>query len=195
MWSLTHTQPNRSAFETRIARPTSRVHTDDASPYGVPLAHAIASASSENGCTVITRAEDLALDHLVVLLEAGDDRRLEEEARQVRLDLPPVAISAWSGLALQEALDPLALARGVERAERRVVGARVAQHEPLGLLGEPVDDVVVDLRARPARGSRRCSPGRRCSSRCRRSSPSRCPCRRRRRRPPAPCRRARGGRA
>jgi hypothetical protein len=54
MWSLSHTQPKRSALETRSARPTSRVHTEEARPYGVPLAHAIASASSVNGCTVMT---------------------------------------------------------------------------------------------------------------------------------------------
>ena len=54
MWSLIHTQPKRSAFETRSARPTSRVHTEEARPYGVPLAHAIACASSLKRCTVMT---------------------------------------------------------------------------------------------------------------------------------------------
>ena len=54
MWSLIQTHPNRKARETRRARPTSRVQTDEARPYGVPFAHAIASASSLNGCTVIT---------------------------------------------------------------------------------------------------------------------------------------------
>ena len=49
--------------------------------------------------------------------------------------------------ALEEALDALALARGVERAERRLGRERVADHEPLRLLGEPGDDVVVDARA------------------------------------------------
>ena len=38
----------------RMARPWSRVHTDDASPYSTPLAHSSASASSLNSCTVIT---------------------------------------------------------------------------------------------------------------------------------------------
>jgi hypothetical protein len=54
LWSLIHTQPKRSAFDTRSARPTSRVHTDDARPYGVSLAQRIASSSSENGWTVMT---------------------------------------------------------------------------------------------------------------------------------------------
>src|SRR3954463_11455082 len=54
MWSLIHTQPKRSAFETRSARPTFWVHNDEARPYGVPLAHLIASCSSVNGWTVIT---------------------------------------------------------------------------------------------------------------------------------------------
>ena len=85
MWSLIHTQPKRSAFATRSARPTSRVQTEEARPYGVPLAHSIASSSSENALHGDHRAEDLALDHLVVLLEAGDDGRLEEEAGPVGL--------------------------------------------------------------------------------------------------------------
>ena len=38
----------------RMARPWSRVHTDEASPYSTPLAHASASASSLNSCTVMT---------------------------------------------------------------------------------------------------------------------------------------------
>ena len=46
MWSLIQTQPKRSALATRMARPTSWVQTELASPYGVPLAHSIASASS-----------------------------------------------------------------------------------------------------------------------------------------------------
>jgi hypothetical protein len=49
------------------------------------------------------------LDHLVVLLQAGDDRRLEEEAGQVGF------LAAGDDLgvrrrALEEALDALALA-------------------------------------------------------------------------------------
>ena len=38
----------------RIARPWSRVQTDEASPYSTPLAHPSASDSSLNSCTVIT---------------------------------------------------------------------------------------------------------------------------------------------
>ena len=38
----------------RMARPWSRVHTDDASPYSTPLAHRSASASSLNFWTVMT---------------------------------------------------------------------------------------------------------------------------------------------
>ena len=54
MWQFTHTQPKSSALDSRIAREWSVVHTLDASPYGVPLAAAIASASDPNDCTVIT---------------------------------------------------------------------------------------------------------------------------------------------
>ena len=59
------------------------------------------------------------------------------------------------GLALEEALDPLALARRVERPERGVGRARVAEHEALGLVGETVHDVVEDLRAGQHPGGRR----------------------------------------
>src|SRR4051795_1256920 len=90
------------------------------------------------------RPEDLALDHLVVLLEVGDDGRLEEEAGQVGL------VAARHDLrvrrrALEEALDALALAGRVQRPEVRVGRAHVAHHVALGLVGEAVDDVVVDL--------------------------------------------------
>ena len=54
MWLLIQTAPKRSAFATRIARPTSRVQTEEASPYWVPFAHSIAFASSSKRCTVIT---------------------------------------------------------------------------------------------------------------------------------------------
>ena len=49
------------------------------------------------------------LDHLVVLLEAGDDGRLEEEAGQVGLVAAGDDLGVL-GLALEEALDALALA-------------------------------------------------------------------------------------
>ena len=54
MWSLIQTVPNCSARAARSARPTSRVHTDAARPYGTSFAHAIASASSSKRCTVTT---------------------------------------------------------------------------------------------------------------------------------------------
>ena len=57
------------------------------------------------------------------------------------------------GPALQEAGHALALAGGVDRAERRLGRERVADHKALRLVGEAGDDVVVDLRAREhARG-------------------------------------------
>src|SRR6185437_10400062 len=46
--------PLSTARATRMARPTSRVQIDPERPYGVSLAIAIASASSENGVTVTT---------------------------------------------------------------------------------------------------------------------------------------------
>src|SRR4051812_14887847 len=90
------------------------------------------------------RAEDLALDHLVVLLEVGDDGRLEEEAGQVGLAAPGHDLRVRRR-ALEEALDALALAGRVQRPEVRVGRAHVAHHVALRLVGEAVDDVVVDL--------------------------------------------------
>ena len=60
------------------------------------------------------------------------------------------------GTALEEALHALALARGVQRAERRVRRAGVAEHQAVGLLHQPGDDVVMDLGARE--GPRRFRP-------------------------------------
>ncbi len=54
MCVLIHTQPKSSAFDMRIARPKSFVHTDDANPYSTPFAHSIAWASSLKRWTVIT---------------------------------------------------------------------------------------------------------------------------------------------
>ncbi len=79
---------------------------------------------------MITGPKISLLDHLVVLLEAGDDGRLEEEAGQVGLGAAGDDLGAVR-LALEEALDPLALALRVERPERRVGGERVAEHQPL----------------------------------------------------------------
>src|SRR5436190_5294131 len=89
------------------------------------------------------RAEDLALDHLVVLIEAGDDGRLQEEAGRVGLVAARDDLRVGR-LALEEALDALALASRVQRAERRVRAQRVAHDHALRLLGEAADHVVVD---------------------------------------------------
>ena len=196
MWSLIHTQPKRSAFDTRSARPTSRVQTEEARPYGVPLAHAIASLLVGERLDGDDRAEDLALDHLVVLL-AGRRRRSARGRSPGRSgSLAAGDDLGVLGRALEEALDALALARGVERAERRVRVERVADlvARAPGRRG-PASDVVVDLRAGEHARRRRAvlagvvvaGAGDRLAARP--------PGRRRRRRPPAPCRRARGGRA
>jgi len=46
MWSLIQTVPNWSARAARSARPTSRVQTDAARPYGTSFAHASAFAAA-----------------------------------------------------------------------------------------------------------------------------------------------------
>src|SRR5680860_1526175 len=99
------------------------------------------------------RAEDLLLDHLVALFEPGDDGRLEEVAGKVGLGAAGDHLGV-AGPALEEALDPLALALRVERPQGRVGGERVAENEALGFADQAVDDIVVD----PFRGQH---PGRR----------------------------------
>ena len=146
MWSLIQTQPNRSAAETRSARPTSRVQTDDARPYGVPFAHAIASRLVAEALHGDHRTEDLALDQLVVLLQSREHRRLEEEPGPRWRDAAGHDLGVPRG-SLEQPFDARALARRVERAERRLHGERVTQHVAPGLLGEPGHDVVVDLRS------------------------------------------------
>jgi hypothetical protein len=87
------------------------------------------------------------LDHLVVLLQAGDDGRLQEEARQVGL-LAAGDDLGVRGLAFEEALDALTLARRVHRSERGIGRARVAHDVPGGLLDQAVDDVVEEAAGR-----------------------------------------------
>ena len=85
------------------------------------------------------------LDHLVVLLQAGDDGRLEEEAGVADWRVPPAATSAWSGAPVDEAADVRELVGVVDRAEQHVL---VVGHAGLGVLSacsvERGDEVVVD---------------------------------------------------
>ena len=91
----------------------------------MPLAQAIASASSVNGCTVMTGPK---ISRWIIssswrrpATTVGSRKKPGRSG-----SLPPVTISAWLGLALEEALDALALARGVERPERRVSASSVS---------------------------------------------------------------------
>src|SRR6478672_2689705 len=148
MWSLIHTVPNRSALATRSARPTSRVQTDDARPYGVPLPQAIAWSSSVNCWTVMTGPKiSLWIISSCCSRSATTVGSRKNPGRSG--SLPPVTIFAF-----EEALDALALAARVQRAEVRVRGAHVAHDEALGLVGEAVHDVVVDLAGREDAGGR-----------------------------------------
>ena len=116
----------------------------------MPLAHSIAFASSVNGLDRDHRAEDLVLDHLVGLLEAGDHGRLEEVAGQVGGDAAGDDLGV-AGLALEEALDPLALAgrsSGPRVAPSAIV---VAEERRPWLRRQAADQVVVD----PAEASTR----------------------------------------
>ena len=81
MWSLIHTQPKRSALrDAQRAADVARPHRGGQAVAGGvgPLDRLLLVGEALHGDH---RAEDLALDHLVVLPQAGDDRRLQEEAR------------------------------------------------------------------------------------------------------------------
>ena len=73
---------------------------------------------------------------------------------------PPASHLGVVGQPVDEPGDPLQLVRVVQRAEVGVgVVGGPADGLRLGLLGQGADEVVVHARARPAPGSRRCSPG------------------------------------
>jgi hypothetical protein len=74
----------------------------------VPFAQAIACVLVGERCDRDDRAEDLALDHLVVLLEVRDDVGSRKKPGRSG-SVPPVTTSGVAGLALEEALDALAL--------------------------------------------------------------------------------------
>ncbi len=75
----------------------------------MPLAQAIASASSVNGWTVMTGPKISRWIISSSCSQVGDDGRLEEEAGQVGLGAAGDDLRVV-GLALEEALDALALA-------------------------------------------------------------------------------------
>ena len=100
------------------------------------------------------RAEDLVLDDLGLLVRAGDDRRLVVGARAIG----PVAADDDLGRAtrpLDHARDLVGLGLGDERAHVDVVRlGGVAPLDRADLLGELVDELVVDLRAGDDAGRR-----------------------------------------
>ena len=88
------------------------------------------------------RAEDLVLDLLVVLLQAGDDRR--------RVEVALVALTGAAGVEagvvgqpVDHAGDPVELVRVVERAVEHVLVVGQPGLGALGLLGQRRDEVVV----------------------------------------------------
>ena len=160
MWVLIHTQPKSSRLAMRIARPKSFVHTLDASPYSTPLAQRDRLVLVAELLHRDDRSEDLALDHLVVLVQPADDGRLVEEA------LPSDRMPAGGdvgviGSAVDHAADVGELVGVVDRAEQHVLVVGHARLGALGLLGERGDEVVVHAAARRARAWPRCSPDRR----------------------------------
>ena len=96
MWQLIQTQPKSSRRDIRIARPWSSVHTLDARPYSTPFAQLERLVLVVELLHGDDRAEDLVLDHLVVLPQPVDDGRLEE-VPAVALALAAGDDLAWSG--------------------------------------------------------------------------------------------------
>src|SRR3569833_72322 len=89
------------------------------------------------------RAEDLVLDHLVVLGEPADDRRRVEVAAVA--DTPPTGHDLGvRGRAVDETGDAGELVRVVERAVEGVLLGRGARPGRRGPLGERGGEVVVD---------------------------------------------------
>ena len=89
------------------------------------------------------RAEDLVLDRLIVLLHAGDDRRLVEEPTGT------LAVTAGEqpgvvGQPVDHAADPLELVGVVERAVEDVRVVRHASLRSLGLFGQRGAEIVGD---------------------------------------------------
>ena len=108
----------------------------------MPLAHSIACASSLKRWTVMTGPKTSRWASSSSGRRLLDDRRLEEEARRVRLR-PPVTSRAWSGM---RSMKPATFARW--RAELSgpsvVSGSAVSPSvQAAGLLGQRLDDVVV----------------------------------------------------
>ena len=129
------------------------VQTLEASPYSTPLAQRTRLVLVAEPLDGDDRAEDLVLDHLVVLVQAGDDGRGVQVAA-----LPhPVAARDQLGMggpALDEALDPRQLVRVVQRAEVRVGHVQAAGGRVAGLLAERRGQVRGDAGAGQHAGRR-----------------------------------------
>src|SRR3954452_15691035 len=102
------------------------------------------------------RPEDLVLDQLVVLPQAGDDRRLVEVAPgQVPADPVPAGTDRGVlGRTGQQTHDAVELVGVVERAEQHVLVVGQAGLGVLGLLHQSGDRVVVDAGAGEHPGGR-----------------------------------------
>ncbi len=130
----------------RMAREWSRVHTLEASPY-------LHSVGPGQGLLLVGevldgdgRAEELFLDHLVVLFEPGDHRGGEEVATVTDLGTSRHDLGT-GGLALEEAVQPFELVGVVEGPEIGVGHVEAPNGLGLGLLDQGGDKLVVDLGA------------------------------------------------
>ena len=147
--------PNRSACADAqrpadVARPDRGGETVRTS-----FAQAIACVLVGEALHGDDRPEDLTLDHLVVLARGRRRPSARDEEARGRSGAPPPVTTSPRRRALEEALDALALARRVQRPERRVLAASVSPTtSDCACSDEPEHDVVVDLRPgeHPRRG-------------------------------------------
>ena len=110
----------------------------------MPLPHAIAWSSSVNCWTVMTGPK---ISRWIISSSCWRSATTVGSRKKPGRSgsLPPVTIFAFDGARSRKPSTRSRWRRGVQRAEVRVGGAQVAHHVALGLLGEAVDDVVVDL--------------------------------------------------
>ena len=124
-----------------------------------PVLHAVGPA---HGLVLVAealhgddRAEDLVLDHLVVLAQVGDDGRLVEVARSSPWRDPPASTRAWSG-ARSTNPDTRASWSGLLTGPYSTSSSSgMPVCTPLAGLGEGVGEVAVDARPGEHAGRRR----------------------------------------
>ena len=130
-----------------MARRTSSVHTEPASPYSVSLAFAIASSSSRKRIAATTGPKISSRTAGESRVDVGEDRRLDEVAAELRVRAA-AARPPWRPRASAASRMPVTLANCASLASGPISVAaleRVAEHDLARALGDPLDQLVVDV--------------------------------------------------